>query len=165
MKKDTKPTIELYMYSLNQEFPVGKGHTHFLKNNTDRYVDARGNITDVKQIANQVLNRLGANDWSVQWISNEWVQNYTYYPGGALVEEGDPLLQTVIREEDFGGILFDRINDRIYKVNGPGLKLFKAMVTARKAGTLAEFSTSEFGRGDVDNFTSFLKGAGLWPAN
>lgn len=165
MKKETKPTIELYMYSLNQEFPVGKGHTNFLKNNTDRYVDAKGNITDVKQVANQVLNRLGANDWSVQWISNEWIQNYTYYPGGALVEEGDPLLQIVIREEDFGAILFDRVNDRIYKVNGPGLKLFKAMALAHKAGRLTEFAATDFGRADVDNFASFLKGAGLWPAH
>lgn len=163
MKNEDKPIIELYMYSLNQEFPIGKGHTNFLKNNTDRYVDANGKITDVKQIANQVLNRIGANDWSVQWISNEWIQNYTYYPGGALVEEGDPLLQIVIREEDFGAILFDRVNDRIYKVNKPGLILFKEMVAAHKENKLEEYRSSEFRPDAFENFTSFLKGAAIWP--
>jgi len=163
MNKTEKPTIELYMYSLNQEFPVGKGHINFLKNNTDRYVDANGKITDVKQTAHQILNKMRANDWSVQWISNQWVQNYTYYPGGALVEEGDPLLQIVVREEDFGAILFDRVNDRIYKVNKAGLKLFKEIVVAHKANQLKEFKASEFEQGDFENFTSFLKGAAIWP--
>lgn len=165
MKNEAKPTIELYMYSLNQEFPVGKGHSNFLKSVTDRYVDAEGKVTAVKQVASQVLKRLGASDWSVQWISNEWIQNYTYYPGGALVEEGDPLLQMVIREEDFGAILFDRINDRIYKVNKPGLKLFNELAAAHKVGKLAKYSSAGFKAGDVDGFTSFLKGAGVWPMN
>ena len=165
MKTEKKPTIELYMYSLNQEFPVGKGHTNFLKNNTDRYVDANGNITDVKQIANQVLNRVEANDWSAQWISNEWIQNYTYYPGGALVEKGDPLLQIAIREEDFGAILFDRVNDRIYKVNEPGLRLFKEIISAHKKNKLKGYSSSECSQEDLENFVSFLKGAAIWPTN
>ncbi len=165
MKNENKPEIELYMYSLNQEFPIGKGHTNFLKSNTDRYLDTKGNITDVKQTVNQILKRGGLNDWHVQWISNEWVQNYTYYPGGALVEEGDPLLQIVIREEDFGAILFDRVNDRIYKVNKPGLRLFMEMVSAHKEGKLAELKPSEFSQEDYDNFASFLKGAAIWPMN
>lgn len=163
MKKEDKPIIDLYMYSLNQEFPIGKGHTNFLKNNTDRYVDANGKITDIKQIAHQVIKTLGANDWSVQWISNEWIQNYTYYPGGALVEKGDPLLQIVIREEDFGAILFDRVNDRIYKVNKAGLALFREIVEAHKANKLNIFRSAKYGQGDLDSFTNFLKGAALWP--
>ena len=163
MKSKDKPKIELYMYSLNQEFPIGKGHSNFLKNNTDRYIDSHGKIVDVKQTANQVLNKIGANDWSAQWISNEWIQNYTYYPGGALVEEGDPLLQIVIREEDFGAILFDRVNDRIYKVNKPGLKLFNEMVDAHKKGILEKFRSSKFDKDDLENFKSFLKGATIWP--
>lgn len=163
MKSSAKPTIELYMYSLNQEFPVGKGHSSFLNSVTDRYVDKQGKVTAVKQVSSQILKRIGATDWSVQWISNEWIQNYTYYPGGALVEEGDPLLQIVLREEDFGAILFDRINDRIYKVNKPGLNLFTDIVTSHKEGKLAKFAASGFESSDVEAFTSFLKGAGLWP--
>ena len=163
MKKRAKPKIELYMYSLNQEFPVGKGHSNFLKNNADRYVDAQGKIVEVKQIANQVFNRLEANDWSAQWVSNEWIQNYTYYPGGALAETGDPLLQMVIREEDFGAIIFDRVNDHIYKVNKAGLELFNEMVEAHKKGKLDKFKTSNFSRDDLESFVSFLKGAAAWP--
>jgi len=163
MKSNDKPVIELYMYSLNQEFPVEKGHSNFLKNNTDRYVDTHGKIVDVKQIASQVLKRLGASDWSVQWISNEWIQNYTYYPGGALVEEGDPLIQIMEREEEFGAILFDRVNDRVYKVNKPGLSLFKEIVAAHKNKRLKEFRSGEFKKEDVESFVCFLKGAAIWP--
>lgn len=163
MKDNNKPKIELYMYSLNQEFPVGKGHSVFLKNNADRYVDPTGKIVEVKQNARQILQRIGAADWSVQWISNEWIQNYTYYPGGALVEKGDPLLQIVEREEEFGAILFDRINDRIYKVNGSGLKLFREIVSAYKDGKLRDFRSVAFGADDVAAFVGFLKGAGVWP--
>jgi hypothetical protein len=163
MKNSDDPAIELYMYSLNQEFPVEKGHSVFLKNNTDRYVDTQGKIVDVKQIANQILKRIGASDWSVQWISNEWIQNYTYYPGGSLVEKGDPLIQIVEREEEFGAILFDRVNDRIYKVNKPGLMLFKKIVAAHKNGRINEFKTAEFKPEAVKTFISFLKGAAIWP--
>lgn len=164
MKKKERPQIELYMYSLNQEFPVGKGHTNFLKQNTDRYIDGTGNIVGIKQIANQILKTLGAGHWLAQWVSNQWVQNYTYYPGGALVEEGDPLLQMVIREEEFGAILFDRINDRIYKVNKAGLKLFNEIVKVHKKDKLFGFKSSDFKREDVENFISFLKGAAIWPS-
>jgi len=159
-----KPTIELYLYSLNQEFPVSKGHRSFLKSNSEVYADKAGKITGVRQLASQVFRVQDDDGWIAQWISNEWVQNYTYYPGGALVEEGDPLLSTIARQEDFGGIIFDRLSDRIYKVNQAGFDLFQAIKKARADGKLDSFKTKKYAPEDVSNFIAFLKGAGLWPA-
>lgn len=159
-----KPEIELYLYSLNQEFPVSKGHKSFLKSNSEVYADKAGKITGVKQIAGQVFRVQDDDGWIAQWVSNEWVENYTYYPGGALVEEGDPLLSAIVRQEDFGGIIFDRLNDRIYKANQPGFELFQAIQKTRAAGKLESFKQKKFAPEDVRNFIAFLKGAGLWPA-
>jgi hypothetical protein len=157
------PEIELYLYSLNQEFPVSKGHASFLKTNSEFYPDKTGKIAAVKQVAGQVF-RTAADDWSVQWVSNEWVENYTYYPGGALVEQGDPLLSAIMRQEDFGGIIFDRLNDRIYKVNQPGFELFRDIQKAHAEGQLGSFRHERFATEDVRTFMAFLKGAGVWPA-
>ncbi len=160
--KNERPEIELYMYSLNQEFAVGKGHKTFLKDIKDVYHDAKGKSIVVKQTSLQNLNLRRADDWSVQWISNEWIKNYTYYPGAGLVSEGDPLLSIMARKEDFGGILFDRLNDRIYKVNVPGYELFEEVVAFHKKKSLAQFKSKKFKEEDIAQFISFLKGAGLW---
>jgi len=161
-KKKQKPEIELYLYSLNQEFPVQKGHSTFLKSSSDVYADRSGKFTGVKQVASQVF-RTAADDWSVQWISNEWIQNYTYYPGAGLLREGDPLANAIARQEDFGGIVFDRISDRIYKANTPGFELFQDLQKAHAQGKLEEFRSRKFGQEEVGAFVAILKGAGLWP--
>lgn len=157
-----RPEIELYMYSLNQEFPVSKGHKTFLKRNSETYVDVNGKLVGVQQVASQAYNLRIANDWSVQWISNTWIQDYTYFPGTGLQKEGDPMEKIIARKEDFGGILFDPINDRVYKVNVPGYRLFQEIVAAHKKNKLADFRSKEFKHEEIEHFTGFLKGAGLW---
>jgi hypothetical protein len=161
MAEADKPEIELYMYSMNQEFPVTKGHATFLKRHEETFVEPGGRVAGIRQLARQGY-RLRADDWSVQWISNEWIENYTYYPGAGLVEHGDPIQTVMARQEDFGGILFDRINDRVYKVNPAGYRLFQEIVEWNKEKPLAGFRSRSFKEEDVTRFVSFLKGAGLW---
>lgn len=162
--KEERPEIELYMYSLNQEFPVSEGHKTFLKQNSETYVDVSGKLVGVEHVASQTYNlrKVLPADWSVQWISNTWIQDYTYYPGTGLQEEGDPLKNIIMRKEDFGGILFDPINDRVYKVNVPGYRLFQEILESHKKNKLAEFRSKEFKPEEIEHFIGFLKGARLW---
>lgn len=39
-----RPEIELYLYSMNQEFPVGKGHNTFLKRHSEVMEDVNGKL-------------------------------------------------------------------------------------------------------------------------
>jgi hypothetical protein len=141
IKETEKPEIKLYMYSSVQEFPVGKGHSTFLNRISDSDVIApiRG----------------GGVDWNGKW--GEW-RNWFDVCGPF----GPVLDKVVIRSEDFGGIIYDTINDRIYKVNVPGYKLFQEILEAHKKKELAEFHSKQFEHKDVELFISFLKGAGLW---
>jgi hypothetical protein len=161
MEKE-KPEIELYMYSLNQEFPVDKGHSTFLKRNTETYKDVTGKLVGVEHVASQTYNLKGDSNWSAQWISNEWIENHTKLAGEGLQYQGDPLDNITMRQEDFGGILFDRINDRVYKVNVPGYKLFQKILETHKKRKLGEFRSKDFEPKDIEYFVGFLKGAGLW---
>jgi len=162
MAEKERPEIELYMYSMNQEFPVSRGHGTFLKRHEETFMEREtSRISGIRQLALQQY-RLQADDWSVQWLSNEWIQNYTYYPGAGLVERGDPVQTIMARQEDFGGILFDRLNDRVYRVNPAGYRLFQEIVEWSKENPLGGFRSSQFDEQDVARFVAFLKGAGVW---
>jgi hypothetical protein len=164
--KEERPEIELYMYSLNQEFAVGKGHRTFLKRHSDVYQDASGKLVGVEQVAAQVyLMKEAVADWIAQWVHNQWVQNYVFYPGGAGFGRPElPMSSLIVRSESFGGIAFDPKSDRVYKVNVPGYRLLQEILQAHREGKLAEFRSKEFESQDVERFVSFLKGAGLWPS-
>ena len=55
MKENESPHIELYMYSLNQEFPAGKGHVTFLKKRSELVVDEKtGKLFTVQEVESQV---------------------------------------------------------------------------------------------------------------
>ena len=58
MKYEESPHIELFMYSLNQEFPADKGHTTFLKRRSESYVDAQNSrICLLREVESQVFSR------------------------------------------------------------------------------------------------------------
>jgi len=161
MKKE-RPEIELYMYSSNQEFPVKKGHSTFLKRNSEMYRDVTGKLARVDEITNLNDNFRYDNDWVHDWSNffPDW-EKWTQIEGLGH-REGDPLEKMIMRQEDFGGILFDRINDRIFRVNVPGYKLFQEILELHKKNKLVEFRSKEFESHDIEYFISFLKGAGLW---
>ena len=164
--KTEKPSIELYMYSLNQEFPVGKGHTSFIKRISEVKKDVSGKLVKIENVESQVFNENlpKVNDWSVQWISNEWVTNYTKAAGIGMPIDVDPLLKVIIRKEDFGGIIFDPLSDRVFKVNKSGLKLFKEIQKyyANNNRVLKKFESKRFKSNECSSFVSFLEGANLW---
>lgn len=55
--KEESPHIELFMYSLNQEFPVGKGHVTFLKKRSELRVDeTTGKLFTLQEIESQVYS-------------------------------------------------------------------------------------------------------------
>jgi hypothetical protein len=57
MKEDETPHIELFMYSLNQEFPVGKGHVTFLKKRSELRVDEKtGEFFTLQEVESQVYS-------------------------------------------------------------------------------------------------------------
>lgn len=154
--ENEKPEIELYMYSLNQEFPVGVGRSTFMQYDSEVFYDVTGKLIGVERVASRNYKSMGFEDWG------QWNRNYTYYPATGLQKDGNPLENIIMRQEDFGGILFDRINDRIYKVNVAGYKLFKEILEASKKKKLAEFRSKEFEPEDIEHFITFLKEAGLW---
>ncbi len=58
MKGQESPHIELFMYSLNQEFPVDKGHTTFLKKRSEARVDLKSNrVCAFREVETQVFSR------------------------------------------------------------------------------------------------------------
>lgn len=58
MAEQEAPYIELFMYSLNQEFPVAKGHATFLKKRTELRVDEKtGELYTLQEIESQVYSK------------------------------------------------------------------------------------------------------------
>jgi hypothetical protein len=171
MKKQEQASIELYMYSLNQEFPVGKGHLTYLKRYSELKPDLRGDVTlqtgvesqvfQVKTPGTEVPRDLPA-DWSVKWLSNKWIQN-----DAMAIDTGDdfdPLKSAVVRKEEFGGILFDPRADRVYKLNHRGVQLFHAMRERYRAGRSMDSAFEGFGADEVATFTGAMRAAGLLPS-
>jgi hypothetical protein len=58
MKEKEPPHIELFMYSLNQEFPVDKGHSTFLKTRSEVRMDVKsGRACVFREVETQVFSR------------------------------------------------------------------------------------------------------------
>ncbi|RQV96846.1 hypothetical protein EH221_04500 [bacterium] len=166
MEKREKPTIELYMYSMNQEFPVGKGHVTFLERHSEVRKDiSKGLICREAVATNTFKHKLDeiAGDWSAQWIHNQWVQDYTKSPSySSHMRPGEEMMsKLILREEEFGGLVLDPVNDRVYKVNKAGYRLLEEMQKVPSA-KMATFKSKTYSEGDIEAFVSFLKGAGLW---
>jgi len=80
MKYEESPHIELFMYSLNQEFPADKGHTTFLKRRSEAYVDGRNNrICFLKEVESQVFSRNRIADAD---LAKEGVTKQPHLTGG-----------------------------------------------------------------------------------
>lgn len=169
-KEDTQePKIELYMYSLNQEFPVGKGHQSFLKRFSELQKDLSGKLVEHAAVETQVFqtDRIKgklSGDWSAQWISNEWITNHTKAAGVGIREEVDPMRNAVLREEDFGAILFEPLSDRVFRLNQAGVKLYKSIRESYEAnrGSFKVKALGGFSAEQVQKFTEFLRLSGLW---
>lgn len=165
MKKE-RPEIELYMYSMNQEFPVEKGHATFLKRHAEVMQDVTGKLISKQEVGSHTYKiKTAANDWSVQWIHNKWIQDYTKSPSWSSgIRFGEDVLKhLVMRKEDFGGIVLDPSNDRVYKVNTPGYELLEEIIEASSKKGLKKFSSRKFRDEEIEPFIYFLKGGGLWP--
>lgn len=165
MSERAAPTIELYMHSLNQEFPKEKGHQHFLRRNSATREAVRGNdLERIEQVESEVFQMENGGDWSVQWISNEWIENHTKAAGVGLIEEADPMERAILREEDFGGILFEPTSDRVFRLNREGFELFSSLRERYRRGErdLEKLEIAGFASEDVRAFVAYLEGASLW---
>lgn len=162
-----RPTIELYMYSLNQEFPQGKGHSHFLKRRSEVKPGVNRELVGIEVAESHVFGgktpKLPA-DWSAQWLENRWVENHTKAVGMGDDNLQDPLQDAILRHEDFGGILFEPATDRVFKLNKAGVALFEEMraYLKTKEHDIQTFTSKDFSTEDVRNFAAYLEGAGLW---
>lgn len=158
------------MYSLNQEFPVGKGHQSFLKRYSEMQQDISGELVVKAGVEAQVFKVKGKvaqtlpRDWSAQWLSNQWVENHTQAAGVGIRVQGDPLQTAILREEDFGAILFDPGSDRVFKLNKSGAVLYKAIrdTVAESQRQFSPKAMAGFDKQVVVQFVNYLKAAGLW---
>jgi hypothetical protein len=79
MKENESPHIELFMYSLNQEFPVGKGHVTFLKKRSELRVDEKtGKLFTLQEVESQVYSTRRAGNGR---LASEKVQMSDSTPG------------------------------------------------------------------------------------
>lgn len=166
MAKQVKPTIELYMFSLHQEFPEGVSHASFVDRKQERISSPEG----VEYARDKLSDRLvgpqvgRGDDWPAAWLHAKWLTDHTKAIT-ARFERPDvsPISLAMTREEDFGGIIYDPFSDRVYKANPSGLALFRSLQKTAKAGkSLGEFLDNRFKQSDLAEFAAFLKGAGLW---
>lgn len=159
-----KPIIELYMYSLHQEFPEGVSHDSFIRENieTRDLLTATGGKLRNQRIMEDSIRK--ADDWPAQWLHAKWVTDHTKAITG-IFERGDasPMQMSLTREEEFGGIIYDPFSDKVYKVNKSGLNLFRELQAYEKKGSnIDSFRSESFNNEDIKEFIAFLKGAGLW---
>ncbi|MGP9821704.1 PqqD family protein [Salinarimonas sp. NSM] len=166
------PSIELYMYSLNQEFPVGKGHETYLKRFSELQHDIGGALVERNQLEEQAFRTLDPDgltsvpsDWSAQWISNRWITNHTKAAGVGRRPDLDPLRTAIMRREDFGAIVFEPRSDRVYKLNEAGAELFERLQKLHREGdgtiALTDKTREGFGTAEVEGFVAQLKAVGL----
>ena len=197
------------MYSLNQEFPAGKGHVTFLKKRSELVVDEKtGKFFTLQEVESQVYftgrderPRTGQTSGSPRrrWryrlplraavlprkISQErlrlrglqngcktggWLNGFRIRPTSThewhtlTASWSDPLLNIKIREEDFGGILYNPITDMVYKVNRPGFLLFTEIQEAYRncMRDLRAFKSTNFRAEDVARFVEYLREQRIW---
>lgn len=133
------PKIELYMFSLYQEFPFGTGHETYLDNEIDHLA------------------------WSGDW-SNNWVQWHTNEQLDLHREaDGEPPLAALrLRGEEFGGLAFDTSHDKVFRLNHAGFRLLSEWVEQARAGRLDHEALETSHRAGIAEFITFLRRAGLW---
>ncbi len=160
-----KPQIELYLYSTNQEFASKKGHHTFLKRHSEPYYIEDKGMMLKEQIEFQELQDK-ASGCPGFWQKNNWRLNFNKVILPKSKGTGENLLQFLItRTEDFGGIALDPSFDRVYKLNTAGYELLQLLIEVAREDKLSKFKApKKFMAADVENFISFLKGAGLWIA-
>jgi hypothetical protein len=167
---DGAPSIELYMYSLNQEFPAGKGHSTYLKRKSELQESLTGELEEQVALETQVFSDEWLAEpakapaaWSVQWISNKWITNHTKAIGVGRRPDLDSITSSILRREDFGGILFDPVTDRVYKLNKAGADLFEQMQDRQKeTGKPASEAELKGHKSEaVERFVGQMKAAGL----
>lgn len=156
--KKTNPTIELYMYGLQQEFELGKDVSAFMDKKSVQKGSDSFTETEEKSVETAIHK-----DYSMPWA--QWVNKHTKWHSKSMKTQNlkmqNSLLNFLYREEDFGGIVFDPDTDKVYKVNSEGLELIKEMMNHLKNNEdLASFQTNNFKAVSVEKFISFLKGAG-----
>ena len=165
-----KPQIELYMYSLNQEFPVGTHHGKFQTQAKDQLTTSDGRKLEIDTKITKSIKTLKDRPLPTGGPDGGWTSDYVIWAAKLeLYRQGEENIRTIeaslnrliIREEEFGGILFDPVTDRVYKVNKAGYKLVQEMLKAGKKPTRT-FTSKNFDTESVAEFTTFLKGAGLW---
>jgi hypothetical protein len=166
-RKQEKPTIELYLYSLNQEFPQSKGHAHFLKRHSEVAPDVARGLIGIESVESQTFaigEKETPGDWSAQWLENQWIENHTKAVGLGVGELLDPIQNAILRNEDFGGILFDPSTDQVFKLNHAGLALFEEIraFLKIKGGDIRSFTSLNHNAEDVREFSAYIEGAGLW---
>jgi len=157
------PEIELYMWSLNQEYPDGLGMKKPLKLKVEAFTNDQGQITEYRKIL--TAEDGGTPDGGTPWSGKvSWAIKFDDSPKNrADPVESFPLLEVLIREEDFGALIFDPRRDRVFRTNRAGLEFLNSVISEyKKSKSLSRF---EFSIGTDDkshSFLSFLKGAGLW---
>lgn len=76
----------------------------------------------------------------------------------------DPFENIKIREEDFGGILYDTVSDTVYRVNPSGFRLFNDLRAAYRDDKqdLRRFRSADFRAEDVKRFVDYLHEQSIW---
>lgn len=163
------PEFELYMYSLNQEFPVGGGHETYLarRHKGELY---GGTEVEIMQLESTTI-RDGISlstdrQWSVQWLSNQWLENHTKAIGIGTRPDYDPIVTSIMRDEEFGAVVFDPRSDRVYRLNDSGTLLFESIKKSydKNNGSidLDKLEKDGFDREVVEKFFSKMRDAGFW---
>jgi hypothetical protein len=153
------------MYSLHQEFPEGVSHEGFVarRAETRDLLTATGEKLRARLVLDETRGRV-QNDWPAQWLHAKWITDHTKAITG-IWEAGDPspLRMALTRSEEFGGIVYDPFSDKVYRVNEPGLRLFRALqASSKEGGDLKAVCPEGFAAEDVGEFCAFLRGADLW---
>jgi len=170
MKMDSKsPCIELYLYSMNQEFPVGKEHITVLDRESKNLPNEKGEIANLEKATSKTYIKPSLSDnapasWNMKVIHEKWVRNWEkFIPNGRVIDGLDhPLRRLILREEDFGGIVLDPDTDRVFRVNMPGLEVLKSLQTELKNQQRIDVSGAMYEKASKVGFFEFLAGAGLW---
>lgn len=76
----------------------------------------------------------------------------------------DPFENIKIREEDFGGILYNAQSDTVYRVNHSGFRLFNDLRAEYREGKqdLRTFESPDFRPEDVKRFVDYLHEQAIW---
>ncbi len=173
------PQIELYMNSLQQEFPANAevvSYQNWSQSHENEKREVRLSKDSVTWEDNWYEN--WQSNWKRQWDA-QWIRNWekiTPVPGGNNSFSGPPLsldqqeniisgqslAQIRAREESFGGIAFDPSMNRVYKVNASGFKLLNELIDFSKgeSSSTTKFQSRYFKDDEIEQFLAFLKEAG-----